>query len=350
VDSGASENFVDKADAEASRIPMQQKATPRWVLTVDGTEVTGGPVTYDVQVHLTINHHEEDIRLHCITIGNAPIILGLPWLKFHDPVIGWKNHTVKFHSDHCAEKCLPSSPSMNTVPEEKATKQYYRKTPENWEIGKMDPWEVCQTIINKIKENSKTSENPIPPEYHKFLEVFTKKEPTALPPHHTHDHQIPLEEGRTHPYEPLRPLNEEKMKALKEYLEVNEKRGWIWASTSLAGAPIHFVKKKGRGLRLCVDYRQLNEITIKDWTPLPLIRESLDQLSSATIYTKLNILDVYYNLRIAAGDEWKTAFRTWYGLYEYFVMPFGLTNVPASFQRWMNEILSEYLDINVWHV
>jgi len=78
---------------------------------------------------------------------------------------------------------------------------------------------------------------------------------------------------------------------------------------------------------------------------LPLIGESLDQLLNATIYTKLDIKDVYYNLRIAEGDEWKTVFRTRYGLYEYCVMPFRLTNAPASFQRWMNEILSEYLDI-----
>jgi len=78
---------------------------------------------------------------------------------------------------------------------------------------------------------------------------------------------------------------------------------------------------------------------------LPLIGESLDQLSSATVYTKLDRRDAYYNLRIAAEDEWKTAFRTQYGLYEYCVMPFGLTNTPASFQQWINEILSEYLDI-----
>jgi len=108
---------------------MQQKTTPRRALTVNGSEVTGGPVTHDTQIQLTINHHEEDIRLHCITIGTAPIILGLPWFKLHDPVIGWKNHTVKFHSDHCAEKCLPSSPRANTVPDEKATEQYYKKTP-----------------------------------------------------------------------------------------------------------------------------------------------------------------------------------------------------------------------------
>jgi len=264
VDSGASENFIDRAYAEASGIQMQQKAVPRRVLTVDGSEVTVRPVTHDVQIHLMINHHEEDIWLHCIMIGNPPIILGLPWLKLYDPAIRWKNHTVKFHSDHCTQKCLPSSLRANTVLEEKATEQYYSKTPDNGKIGETDPWEVYQTIIDKIKETSKTSKNPITPEYDEFLEIFTEKEPMVPPPHHTHDHHIPLEEGKTPTYEPLQPLNDEKMKAVKEYLEVNEKRGWIRASTSPAGAPIHFVKKKDRGLRLCVDYRQLNEITIKD--------------------------------------------------------------------------------------
>jgi len=189
---------------------------------MDRSKVTSGPVTHDVQVHLTINHHEEGIRLPCIMIGNVPIILGLPWLKLHDPVIGWKNHTVKFHSDHYAEKCLPSLPKANTVPEEKATEQYHRKTPENWEIGKTDPWEVCQTIINKIKETSKTNRNPIPLEYHEFLEVFTEKVPTAPPPHCIQDHHIPQEKRKTPPYEPLRPLNDEKMKALKEYLDITK--------------------------------------------------------------------------------------------------------------------------------
>jgi len=220
VDSVASENFIDKAYAEASRIPMQQKTTPRRVLTVYGSEVTGGPVTQDGQIHLTINNREEEIRLHCIMIGNAPIILGLLWLKLHDPVIGWKNHTVKFHSDHCAEKCLPSSPRANTVPEEKATEQYYEKTPaeeENWEIGETDPSEVCQTVIDEIKETSRMSKKPIPPEYHEFFDVFTEQEPTASPPHRMQDHHIPLEEVKTPPYEPLRPPNDEKMKAFKEY-------------------------------------------------------------------------------------------------------------------------------------
>ena len=150
VDSGASENFIDRAYTEASGIPIQQKATPRLVLTVDGSEVTGGPVTHNAQIHLTINHHEEDIQLQSIVMGNAPIILGLPWLNLHNPSIGWKNHTVKFHSDHYAGNCLPSLLRANTITEEKATEQYYRKTPEeeNWEIGETHPWEVC--IMNLV--------------------------------------------------------------------------------------------------------------------------------------------------------------------------------------------------------
>ena len=316
---------------------------------MDGSEITGGPVTHDTQVSMTINNHEEKIRLHCITIGNAPVILGLPWLKLHNPAIDWRAHRLSFHSDKCAEQCLATSPRATTVTEERATEQYYRKTPEELEERAMDPWEICHTVMEKIKETeketSKTNEEIIPKEYQDFLGVFTSKEATKPPAHRQQDHRIPLQPDTTPPYEPLRPLNAEKMQALREYIDTNEKRGWIRASTSPAGAPIHFVNKKDGGLRLCVDYRRLNDITIKDRTPLPLIGESLDQLSKATIYTKLDIKDAYHNLRIAEGDEWKTAFRTRYGLYEYCVMPFGLTNAPASFQRWMNEILSEYLDI-----
>jgi hypothetical protein len=112
-----------------------------------------------------------------------------------------------------------------------------------------------------------------------------------------------------------------------------------------AGAPIYFVKKKGSMLRLCIDYRGLNAMTVKDQTPLLLIGEALDRLLHAKVYTKLDVKDAYHNLRIAKGDEWKMVFQTKYGLYEYLVMPFGLTNALASFQWWINEVLSDYLDV-----
>jgi hypothetical protein len=185
IDCGASENFIDKAYTAANGIPTQRKAIPRRVLTVDGSEVAGGPVTHDVQVDMTIHHHEEEIRLHCITIGNAPVILGLPWLKLHNPTIDWRAHRLSFHSDKYAERCLTASPQATAVAEERATEQYYRKTPDADE-REDDPWEICNTIMEKIKETAKEvpgkPEDIVPKEYHEFLGVFASTEPTKPPP------------------------------------------------------------------------------------------------------------------------------------------------------------------------
>jgi hypothetical protein len=192
------------------------------------------------------------------------------------------------------------------------------------------------STVTQIIETERKSHDPlegtVPPEYADYLSMFREKGAVGLLPHRHHDYYIPLLEGNVLPFEPLRALDEDRLQVLRDYLDEDEKWGWIRRSTSLAGAPIHFVKKKDGTLRLCVDYRWLNEITIKDHTPLPLIGEALDRLSHAKIYTKLDVWDAYHNLWIATGDEWKTAFHTKYGLYEYRVMPFGLTNAPASFQ------------------
>ena len=108
---------------------------------------------------------------------------------------------------------------------------------------------------------------------------------------------------------------------------------------------ILFVKKKDGSLRLCVDYRGLNEGTIKNRYPVPLIRETLMQLSKAKWFSALNIRGAYNPVRMAEGDEWKTGFRTRYGLFKSLVMPFGLTNAPADFQKFINNTLRPFLDV-----
>ena len=105
-----------------------------------------------------------------------------------------------------------------------------------------------------------------------------------------------------------------------------------------------FVKKKEGSLRPCLDYRGLNKGTIKDQYPLPLIDETLTRIAKDKIVTKIDIWDAYNLIRIKQGDEWKTALRTQYGLFEFLVMPFGLTNAPATFQRYVNETLRPHLD------
>ena len=137
------------------------------------------------------------------------------------------------------------------------------------------------------------------------------------------------------------------VETLKTYIETHLKTGFIRPSKSPAGAPILFDKKPDGSLRLCVDYRGLNNLTIKNRYPLPLIGESLDRLGRAKRFTQLDLTSAYHRMRIREGDEWKTAFRTRYGHFEYQVMPFGLSNAPASFQGYINKILAEKLDIFV---
>ena len=160
-------------------------------------------------------------------------------------------------------------------------------------------------------------------------------------------HAIELQEGQQPPYGPIYSLGPVELETLKTYIETNLANGFIRPSKSPAGAPILFVGKPDGSLRLCVDYRGLNNLTIKNRYPLPLIGESLDRLGRAKRFTQLDLTSAYHRMRIKEGDEWKTAFRTRYGHFEYQVMPFRLSNAPASFQGYINKILAEKLDIFV---
>jgi len=140
-------------------------------------------------------------------------------------------------------------------------------------------------------------------------------------------------------------MSRAELEALKKYLEENLTKSFIRHSSSPTGAPVLFVKKGYGSLRLCVDYQDLNEITVKNCYPLLLIQETLARLSKAKWFTKLHLRGAYNLVRIAEAEEWKTAFRTRYGHFEYNVMPFGLTNAPASFQCFINDTLRDFLNV-----
>jgi hypothetical protein len=173
---------------------------------------------------------------------------------------------------------------------------------------------------------------------------FSSRGAGIIPPNTEHDHAIDLEEGKMPPNLPIYNLSRRELEILREYLDSATEKGWIRPSKSPVGAPILFVPKADGTMRLCVDYRGLNKVTIKNRYPIPLVSEMLDRFSKASIFTKLDLRDAYHRLRIKEGDEWKTAFKTRYGHFEYLVMPFGLANAPASFQSYIHRALGGLVD------
>jgi len=178
--------------------------------------------------------------------------------------------------------------------------------------------------------------------YNCYAQVFSAEQAARLPEHKPWDHQIPLIDP--HVRIPTRAIYKtiwEQDEALQNYLKSEVPTGKVRRSRSSTGTPILFVCKKDGTLRICVDYRALNRLTIPNKYPLPLISELLDKTKGGKLFTRLDLKNVYNLLRIAVEDEWKTTFRTKKGLFEYTVMPFGLMNAPASFQEMMDTIFKD---------
>jgi len=184
-------------------------------------------------------------------------------------------------------------------------------------------------------------------EYHKYTDVFSKSKAETLTPYHPYDLQIDLEKDSHPPIGTIYSLSKFEQEVLKEFIDENLINEFICLTSSSYGAPVLFVKKKDGSLWLCIDFRRLNRITKGDQYLLLLISDLLDSPRKARIYTKIDLQYAYHLVCIAEGDEWKTAFCTCYGAFEWSVMLFGLTNTPAAFQCFMNNVFSNLLDVCV---
>ncbi|XP_057192457.1 uncharacterized protein LOC130555915 [Triplophysa rosa] len=179
----------------------------------------------------------------------------------------------------------------------------------------------------------------VPVEYHDLSMVFSKSRATSLPPHRSYDCAINLLPGTSPPKGRLYSLSGTEREAMDKYIQEALLAGLIRRSSSPAGAGFFFVQKKDGSLRPCIDYRGLNDITIKNRYPLPLMSSAFELLQGARVFTKLDLRNAYHLVCIREGDEWKTAFNTPTGHFEYRVLPFGLTNAPAVFQDLVNRVL-----------
>ena len=195
-------------------------------------------------------------------------------------------------------------------------------------------------VVDRRQEGTRLEDIPIVKE---FPDVFPD-DISGLPPDREVEFTIDLILGTEPISIPPYRLAPTELRELKAQLEEFFSKGFIRPSISPWGALVLFVKKKDGSLRLCIDYRQLNRVTIRNRYPLPRIDELFDQLQGSRVYSKIDLRSGYHQLRVQESDVSKTAFRTRYGHYEFLVMPFGLTNAPTAFMDLMNRVFQLYLD------
>nr|GEW23217.1 hypothetical protein [Tanacetum cinerariifolium] len=283
--------------------------------------------------------HPFDIDLIPVELSSFDVIIGMEWLaKYHALIvcdekivrIPYRDEVLIIRGDDCDDR---SKSKLNIISCTR-TQNYIQKG--------------CQVYLAQVtskKAEDKLEEKRLEdvPIVRGFLKVFPKDLP-GLPPAPQVEFQIDLVSGvapiaRT-PYR----LAPAKMQELSTQLQELSDRGFIRSSSSPWGAPVLFVKKKDGSFQICIDYRELNKLIVKNRYPLLRIDDLFDQLQGSIVYSKINLRSGYHQLRVREEDIPKTAFRTRYGHYEFQVMLFGLTNAPAVFMDLMNRVCKPYLD------
>lgn len=319
IDSGATGNFIHSRVVQRYGLKLKRLSEPMPISVIDGRPIASGRLTHEATpIRLTTGAHSKIIRLLPTILGQHDVILGLPWLQKHNPSIDWNKGEIVFRNETYSPGRQPSTHNIRVISISEAKNLIFSNKAQGWVVDLHR--DEGGLKINAV-ENSEGSY--IPEEFREFLPIFSSVSAEGLPEHSVYDHEISIPPNAKPPAGPLNSLPETELKALDEYLQENLAKGFIRPSSSSCASPILFARKKDGSLRLCVDYRRLSTLTIKDRYPLPLIQESLNRLRSAKIYSKIALRGAYNLIRIKEGDEWKTAFKTRYGLFEYTVMPFG---------------------------
>ena len=319
LDCGSHLNLMDIYFAKENNIPYSTETNFPNVSGIGGTQTIIGET---VPISLRYKNHICKTTFYVVDLPAYCALLGIDWLETHNPTINFTTKELSFNSNHCISNCL-------ALPSTFTTYVSLNNTNENNEI--------------ENKENNNKINKSLPKKLIPFKDVFSEIYANELPPHRPYDCEIKLLPNTVLYYGPIYPLTEKESTALKEYIDEMLAKGFIRKSKSPAGAPIFFVLKKNGELRLVVDYRHLNEITIRDSYPLPLINDMLEHLSKGKVFSKLDLRSAYNLVRIKEGDEYKTAFTCKYGHFEYLVMPFGLKNAPAVFQHFINDVLEDII-------
>ncbi|KAJ3704742.1 hypothetical protein LUZ61_008447 [Rhynchospora tenuis] len=260
------------------------------------------------------------------------VLFGLDWLTTHHAVIDCKNHSIRFGKEGTEPYVLKGRKLGTRIPMISALQVKHLIS------------SGCEPFLaSVVSTDSKKIDLETVPVVREYSDVFPEDLP-GLPPDREVEFCIELQPGTTPVAKAPYRMAPAELKELKIQLEELLEKRFIRPSTSPWGAPVLFVRKKDGTLRLCIDYRELNKVTVPNRYPLPRIDDLFDQLQGSQAYSKIDLRSGYHQLRIRPSDVPKTAFRTRYGHYEFLVMSFGLTNAPAYFMNLMNRVFEDYLD------
>ncbi|OMO84555.1 reverse transcriptase [Corchorus capsularis] len=337
VDSGSTHNFLDCNVAKSLKLPYQ-KGFKKKVIIANGEAVcTAG---YCKSVEWEVQGVKFCTNFFILPLHGCDAVLGVQWLVTLGPILwDFSLLTMQFELDGVWRKIQGIQQGHIELENEKrALKSLYsicaKKGPQPSALM------IAASPVAELK-GAEEMQPQIQAILVEFEELFGV--PQGLPPKRLQDHRIPLTDEskaiKVRPYRYPSIQKDELERMIKEMLAA----GIIRNNSSSFASPVVMVKKKDGSWRLCVDYRQLNDITIKDKFPIPLVEELLDELVAARWFSKLDWRSGYHQIRMDECDVHKTAFRTHEGHYEFLVMPFGLTNAPATFQSLMNSIFKPYL-------
>lgn len=346
IDCGATKNFISQSFAQRLKLKTNPRQA-RAVVLADGSE-HNSPLTSS-KAYLRVGRYSEKLPFYVLPLTHCNVILGKSWLAKHNPQIDWASNTLQFQ--HKGEQVLlksrtpaESQPACSLL---LAALQFKRVIKRGAAL--------FMAVLKPVKQGEDSSSAgyvsaegqrlAVQIVNREFPDVFPDQLPPGLPPSRGDlDHAIPLVPGaqpvNKSPYR-MSPLElDELKKQLPELLNL----GFIQPSTSTWGAPVLFARKKGGALRLCVDHRALNKLSIRNACSLPRIDELLDRLHGAKVVSKLDLAMGYHQIRLKPEDVPKTAFDTRYGHFEFLVLSFGLTNGPATFTQLTQRIFKDVLD------
>ncbi|KAJ9529863.1 hypothetical protein QJQ45_022262 [Haematococcus lacustris] len=350
VDSGATGNIVSQQYLMRNGLHLVTTLSPRRLL-LPGPKHTTLPTYTLPPCSIRMGTYRDRLQLSMANIPNLSfdIVLGKPWLAAKNPCVDWINNVIRL--DHAGSTHTLTPPPLTPL---QADQLNLLSAPRFRRAARHD--EVFMALLtqqpNPSTSPSSSAPAPDPPPLHPKAAALVQQYPSVFPkelpavqdmPRRSVDHTIHLTGPAPSP-RPIYRMSQPELDQLKKQLDDLLAKGFIRPSTSPFAAPVLFVRKKDGSLRLCVDFRALNQQTLKNRYPLPRIDDLLDQLSGAQVFSKIDLRSGYHQIRVAEDDIPKTAFRTRYGHYEFTVLPFGLCNAPATFQQLMNDVFKPHLD------